>query len=405
MTSEINNVFINCKFNGLMNFDCVECDDTVYIPITAEEDEEYRCDTCGYTYKPREGLKYHLDNIPSKEDVIENDMDEQRSDLEDDELDYSITDYNEDLKKQYNKEDINELVGFCNYKISGGATFKKGSKVLTLHYGGGSSRITGIKNIEDARDIAESVAETLVDGEVVEISEPQSYNVTKVMDHGLSLRQLLPKIKEKDEIYSVKYNPDIYPAMILDYLHGYNVYVNDNKKDDELYETEYNISINNEFVFSVSFDDGITDEKQLSNIEKRDGYDVNLNIDGIDDVSVKVNVNSIELITDDETHVVEYKEKKNSMEFICESLDIEIKIKRLLDNMLLYSTKNVVINGSKLEYINKAYDDLYSFIKDKSTGVSNDRYLFEEQNNDNEKLRKELANLPLDPESDDEEDK
>lgn len=406
MTSEINNVFINCKFDGLMNFDCVECGNKMYVPITADDEEEYRCDNCGYTYKPRVALNHHLDNIPNKDDVIESDLTEYKDDLNDDDVDYSITDYNEDMKKLYNKEDRNELVGFCDYDISGGATFKKGSKVLTLHYGDGSSRITGIKSIEDAKEMANAVADTFVDGEVVDISEPQSYNVTKVMDHGLSLRQLLPKMKMKDEVYSVKYNPDIYPAMIIYYLHGYNVYIDDNKYESELYNTEYNIKINGDFVFGASFDSDVTDKKDVSNVDYIDGYDINIEDDNIDYVSLEnINSETITLDVDNTIYSIDYKVKKNSIEFDCESLDIDIKIKRLLDNMLLYSTENVVINGSKLEYINKAFDDIYNFIKDEHTEVLNGRYLFEEQTNENEKLVNELSNLPLEPEKDDDDEK
>lgn len=414
----VNNMFINCEFEGLMDFKCLNCGETVEVPINADKNEEYKCSNCSRTYTPRQALQHFSEKFPDKKDVIPDDNEvfqRRKQRFENDEID--VIKYNRLLTNIYNELELDELVSTCNYQVSGGATIKEGKKIVSLQYGGGKSRISGISSVEEGEEFAEKVAGKLKEGKVVNIEKPSSYNISKTLEHGLTLRPLYQILKDEaaDELYEIEYNPETFPGLITYFVHGYEVRVkNEQYQKSNVDNDRINVMAGDKFLFGTKFDVDPSEDKSLRSNYDRKGEDVDVN----DFIETEVESADVEQ-NEDHKIIVNINEEKVTFNMRTEKHKIKItsdlfnfEINRSVVNVLLYNSSNVVINTKDLEKAEQTFSRVESIIKEHSTGVSKvphdneqgyiTRYVFNDEfGTDHSQLKEEMSNLPMNPEQED----
>lgn len=402
--TDVNNIFVTCEFKGLMNFDCETCGEVVHIPITASKDEEYRCGNCSRTYVPREGLRLFNDKFPDIDDVIDqNDPKYQMAKEEFENGEIDKIDFNTIKTTVYNEQGVEDFYTTCDYEISGGATMKKGKKLASVQYGG-RTRISGVDNVEAAREFAEFIADKFEDGELVDLYEPTSYNISKELDYGLVLNPLSNLLKtELDNMYQVEYEPENFPGIIAYYNHGFKYTFGDEVIEDSIDNTSFNVVSDDQFILRVDFTDNTISDNTISSVRDSDAYTIDIKtLLGSDVVDVESIDNDFRLELEDGSTVnidVDIDDK----EVVLSGLEKDIKIKRISTNLLLYSSNKVVINTPELQLAERTFAEVKKFINEKSTGISEvptkngteKRYLFKEQK-DRSELKEQMRNLPDD---------
>lgn len=403
--SNINNLFVNVEFSGLMDFDCVTCGETVYVPITAEKDEEYRCDNCSHTYKPREALKQFSRKFPDKVDVIDTSSQkfkEAKEKFENDD-DFRDIEFNKVKREIYNSDNVQEFCTTCNFDVSGGATFMKGRRNAAVQYGG-KTRISGIDNIEDAEEFAEFVAGKLVDGKVEDVNKPSSYNISKKLEYGLDLGKLSQILhNDMDRMYQVEYEPETFPGIIGYYNHGFDVKFGDETVHELVQESAFNIVNNGEFILSVKISpDNIDDKNDVNHTEMRGAYEIDINSLLESDIVGKSTMENNVTLNMSDGRTVHLSVDVGDDEVSISGAEKTVNISRVSTNILLYSSKKVVLNSPKIRLANDAFENVKEFINKKSKGISEvpknngteKRHVFTDT--DHTEIKEELSNLPKD---------